>query len=56
VRAALEGDGELAPVCRDGEEDADAMQKRSASLNTWSALTNTSCGEAGERLEELGRT
>jgi hypothetical protein len=48
-------DGEL-PGVGDGEGVSDGMKKRSVNSNTWSALTNTSCGEAGERLEELGRT
>jgi hypothetical protein len=45
VRVALEVDGELATVHRDDKEEADAMQKRSASSKTWSASPISSCDE-----------
>jgi hypothetical protein len=44
---------ELAPVCYDEEEDADAMQKRSASSNTWSASPIPSRNEVEERLKTM---
>jgi hypothetical protein len=49
--AARGVNGELAPVRYDDEEDADAMQKRSASLNTWSASPISSCNEVEVRLK-----
>jgi hypothetical protein len=39
-------------VVGDGEEDADVMQKGSASSKTWSASPISSCVEVKERLEE----
>jgi hypothetical protein len=45
ARAALGVDGERATVRRDDEEDADVMQKRSASSKTLSASPIASCDE-----------
>jgi hypothetical protein len=53
--AALDVDNGAIPMNGDGKENADEVQKVTTSSYALSASTNTSCGEAGERLETSAR-